>query len=152
MDVPGQLAEITSALETIARDLELYWPLHPRTRGRMNDAGIVVSPRIHPIDPLGYLDFLWMQSHASVVLTDSGGIQEESTVLRVPCLTLRDNTERPVTIECGTNRLAGTKKETILAAWRDAIEHPRSGRIPPLWDGKAGERSLEVLRRYFAGQ
>jgi UDP-N-acetylglucosamine 2-epimerase (non-hydrolysing) len=152
VDSPPQLAEITCALETIAHDLELYWPVHPRTRGRLEEAGIAVSARIHLVEPLGYLDFLWMQSHAAVVLTDSGGIQEESTVLGVPCLTLRDNTERPVTITCGTNRLAGTRRETILAAWRDTLAHPGAGTIPPLWDGRAGERCLEILRKHFAQQ
>jgi len=150
VDDPVQLAEITSALDTIASDLELYWPLHPRTRARLSDGKYAISERIHLADPLGYLDFLWMQARASVVLTDSGGVQEESTVLQVPCLTLRENTERPVTIACGTNRLAGTSRETILAAWREMLRHPLAGAIPPLWDGKAGERCLEVLRKHFA--
>jgi len=152
VDDTSQLAEIASALAVIAQDLKLYWPLHPRTRGRLTEAGIAPSPRIHTIEPLGYLDFLWMQAHAAVVLTDSGGVQEESTVLQVPCLTLRENTERPVTISCGTNRLAGTSKESILAAWRDMLEHPRPGTVPPLWDGRAGERCLDVLRAHFVEQ
>jgi UDP-N-acetylglucosamine 2-epimerase (non-hydrolysing) len=83
------------------------------------------------------------------VLTDSGGIQEETTVLGVNCLTLRDNTERPVTVELGTNRLAGTKKETILAAWKEIQRSSRTPRIPPSWDGMAGERSREVLRQFY---
>lgn len=150
VDEPAQLLEITTALETIARDLELYWPVHPRTRSRLNENVRHLSARIHLIDPLGYLDFLWMQAHASVLLTDSGGVQEESTVLQVPCLTLRENTERPVTITRGTNRLAGTSARTILTAWSELQAHPPAGEIPPLWDGKAGERCLAVLRNHFA--
>ena len=149
VDDPSQLREIASALETISRDLELYWPVHPRTRTNLEKSNVVFSPRIHLTDPLGYLDFLWMQASSTVVLTDSGGIQEETTVLRVPCLTLRENTERPVTIECGSNRLAGTTVESILRAWRETREHPKSGAIPPLWDGKAGARCHQVLRKYF---
>ena len=149
VDQPEQLAEIVSALEIISRSLELYWPVHPRTRSRLADNGIALSPAIHLLDPLGYLDFLWMQAHSTLVLTDSGGVQEETTVLGVPCLTLRENTERPITIDCGTNRLAGTSKESILAAWRETLEHPRHGSIPPLWDGKAGPRCLEALRKHF---
>ena len=115
VDDPGQLgAEIVSALETIARDLELYWPVHPRTRANLEISGLTVSPLIHLTEPMGYLDFLWMQANSAVVLTDSGGIQEETTVLGVPCLTLRQNTERPATVTYGTNRLAGTSRETIL--------------------------------------
>jgi UDP-N-acetylglucosamine 2-epimerase (non-hydrolysing) len=138
-----------AALHEISNDVELYWPVHPRTRARLEDGRQSISKKIHLIDPAGYLDFLWMQANAAVVLTDSGGIQEESTVLRVPCLTLRDNTERPVTITSGTNRLAGTRRDTILAAWREMQAHPPSGVVPPLWDGRAGERCLEVLRKHL---
>jgi UDP-N-acetylglucosamine 2-epimerase (non-hydrolysing) len=102
------------------------------------------------LEPLGYRDFLHLQAKAFVILTDSGGIQEESTVLGTPCLTLRENTERPVTIESGTNRLAGTTREGILKAWAETCEHPKNGVIPPLWDGKAGERSREAIRAFFA--
>ncbi len=107
------------ALRVISNDLPLYWPMHPRTKSRIDKNGLQIPTGIHLLDPLGYLDFLHMQAKSAVVLTDSGGIQEESTVLGVPCLTLRENTERPITIECGTNRLAGTRKESILRAWRD---------------------------------
>jgi len=98
---------------------------------------------------LGYLDFLGLLARASVVLTDSGGIQEETTVLGIPCLTLRDNTERPVTIECGTNRLAGTRKETILEAWHQTVAEPKRGALPPLWDGQAGVRCHALLRQHL---
>ncbi len=149
VDDRQQLAEITAALDTISEELELYWPVHPRTRSRLSQNGMSLPPAIHLLDPLGYLDFLWMEANSSLVLTDSGGVQEETTVLRVPCLTLRDNTERPITIDCGTNRLAGTNKNSILAAWREIREHPKPGSIPPLWDGKAGMRCLAALRKHF---
>jgi len=104
------------------------------------------------LEPLGYLDFLSLEANASLLLTDSGGIQEETTVLGVDCLTLRDNTERPVTIELGTNRLAGTERATILAAWEETKRSARKKQIPPLWDGRAGERSREVLREFYASR
>ncbi|MBV9084707.1 MAG: UDP-N-acetylglucosamine 2-epimerase (non-hydrolyzing) [Acidobacteriaceae bacterium] len=150
VDDAGHLAEIVSALTAIAEDLPLYWPMHPRTRSRIDASGIHVSDRIHIIEPLGYLDFLCLESKASLILTDSGGIQEESTVLGVPCLTLRDNTERPITIECGTNRLAGTRADTILRAWRETRTSPKRGVIPPLWDGHAGERCLTAIKHFLA--
>ena len=99
-------------------------------------------------DPLGYLDFLNLMSDSKVVITDSGGVQEETTVLGVPCLTVRENTERPVTISCGTNRLVGTDPDAILRAAREALHGPRpETRLPELWDGKAAQRIVEVLKR-----
>lgn len=150
VDDPAQLAEIVSALTEIARDLHLYWPMHPRTRARIENAGMPLPPEIAVLDPLGYFDFLCLQASAAVILTDSGGVQEESTVLGVPCLTLRNNTERPVTIECGTNRLAGTSRESILAAWAESRSAPKTGATPPLWDGKAGVRSLAAIKDFLA--
>jgi UDP-N-acetylglucosamine 2-epimerase (non-hydrolysing) len=150
VDDDRQLAEIVGALGEICLEVPLLWPVHPRTRARMDSGGAHLPPRIRLLEPLGYLDFLHLQAHSVVVLTDSGGIQEETTVLGVPCLTLRENTERPVTIESGTNRLAGTRRPTILAAWRQTLADPKRGRIPPLWDGKAGERCAGVLKRHFA--
>ena len=98
------------------------------------------------LDPLGYLDFLKLLSHARVVLTDSGGIQEETTILGVPCLTLRENTERPVTVELGTNRLVGTDPEALFCAYREAVSGGAPGAgMPPLWDGCAAERIVEIL-------
>jgi UDP-N-acetylglucosamine 2-epimerase (non-hydrolysing) len=151
VDDQRQLNEILGALEEISEALPLYWPVHPRTRARLQSGGAPLSGQIHLIEPLGYLDFLCLEAKSSVVLTDSGGIQEETTVLGIPCLTLRDNTERPVTIELGTNRLAGTRKKTIMDAWHESIANPKRGRIPPLWDGQAGERCHDALRRFFFG-
>jgi UDP-N-acetylglucosamine 2-epimerase (non-hydrolysing) len=150
VDDPAQLAEIIETLSTIASEVPLYFPVHPRTRSRLKDHTIDVPARIQLIDPLGYLDFLRLMSDSSVVLTDSGGIQEETTALGIPCLTLRDNTERPVTIDEGTNILAGTCKNSILAAWAEMKRTPKTGRIPKYWDGNAAARCLEVLRAYFS--
>ena len=147
VDHQSNLSEIVSALAVISEEVPLYWPIHPRTRSRIPRDGLIAAG-IHLLEPLGYLDFLHLQAKCAIVLTDSGGIQEESTVLGIPCLTLRENTERPITIECGTNRLAGTRKETILQAWREARSEPKMGRIPPLWDGQAGVRCHAAIREY----
>jgi UDP-N-acetylglucosamine 2-epimerase (non-hydrolysing) len=149
VDEAGQLAEIVSALSVISRDVPLCWPMHPRTRTRMESNNIHLPERIHVLGPLGYYDFLCMQANASVILTDSGGIQEESTVLGVPCLTVRENTERPVTITHGTNRLAGVSKGSILSAWNEMRQNPKAGATPPLWDGKAGERCLATVKAFL---
>lgn len=149
VDNEAQLREILGALSVIAKDVPLVWPMHPRTKARIERSGMSLSEGIRILEPLGYLDFLSLQARSTVVLTDSGGIQEETTVLRVPCLTLRENTERPVTVERGTNRLAGTGRESILAAWQDAQAHPKKGELPPLWDGQAGIRCVAALRKFF---
>jgi UDP-N-acetylglucosamine 2-epimerase (non-hydrolysing) len=144
VDDAAQLQQLLDALQTIARDIPLYFPAHPRTLARMN--GQARSPHLHILQPLSYIDFVCLMSHSAVVFTDSGGVQEETTALQIPCLTLRNNTERPVTIAEGTNRLAGTTKESILTAWRDLNARPQSGRIPDLWDGKAAERCVQAIR------
>jgi len=146
------LTEILGGLGVIAETLPLLWPVHPRTRARLNSGEVLLPKAIRLLEPLGYLDFLSLEANASLLLTDSGGIQEETTVLGVDCLTLRDNTERPVTIELGTNRLAGTERATILAAWEETKRSARKKQIPPLWDGRAGERSREVLREFYASR
>jgi UDP-N-acetylglucosamine 2-epimerase (non-hydrolysing) len=152
VDDPAHLSELVETLSLIAAELPLFLPVHPRTRTRMEEQRIALHPAVHLIDPLGYLDFLWLMSNSSVVLTDSGGIQEETTALGIPCLTLRDNTERPATIDEGTNILAGTRKSTILDAWNQMRRNPKAGRIPKYWDGSAASRSVEVLRAYFSAK
>src|SRR5579883_286019 len=147
VDDERQLGEIVDALGTIARHVPLLWPVHPRTRARL--ASITVPDRIRLLDPVGYVEFLALQAASFVVLTDSGGIQEETTVLGVPCLTLRENTERPVTLTRGTNRLAGTSKTSILAAWSEMLANPKESTMPPLWDGQARIRCREALRSFF---
>jgi UDP-N-acetylglucosamine 2-epimerase (non-hydrolysing) len=136
--------QIIGTLRTAAKKLPLIFPVHPRTRQtleglNLDTEGILLT------DPLGYLDFLSLMAGSTVVLTDSGGIQEETTVLGVPCLTLRENTERPITIDQGTNRLVGLKRVDILDALADVLEHGVEPRHPDLWDGKAGQRIAQVL-------
>ena len=150
VDQAGSLAGLMSALADISRSLPVVFPVHPRTAQALSaqsrDREGAVSGRILTIPPQGYLDFLHLMSRARLVLTDSGGIQEETTILQVPCLTLRENTERPVTIEQGTNRLVGTNPEKIVEAARVVLDSPPpSGRVPELWDGKASQRILDVL-------
>ena len=152
VDDPGALHEILAALSMIAESLLLLWPVHPRTSVRLKSSGVVLPPGIRLLEPLGYLDFLSLEAQSALVLTDSGGIQEETTVLGVDCLTLRDNTERPVTVELGTNCLAGTRQTSIFAAWEQLRHSARRKQIPPLWDGQAGVRSREVLRQFYAGR
>lgn len=143
VDDDTTLAAIIAILEEIADDTSLVFPAHPRTRARLDR--LVSSPRLSIVDPAGYLDFVNLQANASVVLTDSGGVQEETTMLGVPCLTLRENTERPVTVSEGTNRVVGTDRELILANVADATSGRFASRRPGLWDGKASERIVDVF-------
>ncbi|HEY0098769.1 MAG TPA: UDP-N-acetylglucosamine 2-epimerase (non-hydrolyzing), partial [Pyrinomonadaceae bacterium] len=149
VDERAPLERILAALEEIGERLPLIFPAHPRTRRRLEEFGLMErvearAPRLRLVEPLGYLDFLRLYSAAALVLTDSGGIQEETTALNIPCLTLRENTERPITITHGTNRLVGTDTARITAAAFDALDHPRA-ECPPLWDGQAADRILNAL-------
>lgn len=147
VDDPATLREIIEALNEIGRELPLLFPVHPRTRKRIADEAIPVeNTGLMVVEPLGYLDFLALQSQAALVITDSGGIQEETTFLGVPCLTVRENTERPVTMTLGTNRLVGQDMELLRREASRALGNDRHpGQIPPLWDGKAGERIATVI-------
>ncbi len=146
VDDPDALLGIVSTLTDIARRLPLVFPVHPRTRERLNGAGLIDSPAIRLIDPLGYLEFISLVSAARIVITDSGGVQEESTFLHVPCLTLRDNTERPVTISHGTNRLIGSRPVDLARTTFETLaRHDPPKPAPPLWDGHASDRIAEVL-------
>jgi UDP-N-acetylglucosamine 2-epimerase (non-hydrolysing) len=148
-----KLGELLGAVETLAAEMPIIFPVHPRTQERLSQAGIARHPQIKLIPPLGYLDFLCLLSNATLVLTDSGGIQEETTALGVPCLTLRENTERPVTISEGTNILVGTDPDKIVAAAQEILAgQGKVGRIPPLWDGKAAERIVEILLQSVPGR
>ena len=142
---------VLTALEGIAADLPVVFPIHPRSRKNLGSLGLEARVRrvdnLRVIDPLGYVDFVRLMTDAAVVLTDSGGIQEETTILRVPCLTLRDNTERPITVAQGTNRLTGSRADAILAAYRMVRDHPpqAAAKTPELWDGRAAERIVARL-------
>ena len=143
---------IRDSLETITQTLPVIFPVHPRTRKTIAQLGlndrVAAMKNLRLIEPLGYLDFLSLYSNARLVLTDSGGIQEETTVLGIPCLTLRENTERPITVELGTNVVVGTDTSRILAAATAALNGSFNNKIarqPPLWDGHTSERILDVL-------
>lgn len=150
VDDPARLSGMLEVLAALAAELPVVFPVHPRTRERMTAMGFE-HPGVMATGPLGYLDFLQLLNEARLVLTDSGGIQEETTILGVPCLTLRENTERPATIEEGTNRLVGTAPGGILAAAMAALRSgARNGRVPALWDGRAAARIFDVLEGIFA--
>ena len=147
MDV---LARILDALEVIQRDMPILFPIHPRTRNNLSRSRLMdrveAMRGLYLIEPAGYLDFLKLVSSARVVLTDSGGVQEETTALSIPCLTLRDSTERPVTVEVGSNQLVGTDPDAIIAGYMRASNGLSTrGRVPPLWDGKAAERIVGIM-------
>lgn len=149
VDAPETFGRIVDALEQIQADRPVVFPVHPRTRANMARSAVGQRleslPGVRIIEPLGYLDFLKLMSHAACVLTDSGGIQEETTILGVPCLTVRENTERPVTIEQGTNQLVGSDPGRILAGYRHAIGRAAQPGQPDLWDGRAAERIVQKL-------
>jgi UDP-N-acetylglucosamine 2-epimerase (non-hydrolysing) len=145
VDDPERLSALTSMLEQLAGYLPVVFPVHPRTKQKLEKTGVDLEG-LQLISPLGYLDFVKLMGQARLVLTDSGGIQEETTILQTPCLTLRDNTERPVTIDQGTNRLAGTDPPAILDMALDILYRPPGlGQIPELWDGKASARIADIL-------
>jgi UDP-N-acetylglucosamine 2-epimerase (non-hydrolysing) len=150
VDDPAIFSRLLDALEVIQRDMPIVFPVHPRTRKNLETSAlgsrVAGMANIRCIDPVGYLDFLKLTANARIVLTDSGGIQEETTILKIPCLTLRENTERPITAEVGSNRIVGTDPAAIIAAYREAVSgRSRQPGIPPLWDGKAAERIVAIL-------
>ena len=148
VDSTDKLNELLGAIDSIAAEVPVIFPVHPRTRQRLAQAGVSHHPGLKFVEPVGYLDFLCLLSRATLVLTDSGGIQEETTALGIPCLTLRQNTERPVTITQGTNLLVGTDPVNIVSAARKSLAgESKAGRIPPLWDGHSAERIVDTLRR-----
>ncbi|HJP94858.1 MAG TPA: UDP-N-acetylglucosamine 2-epimerase (non-hydrolyzing) [Pyrinomonadaceae bacterium] len=157
VDLRDSFERILAALEVIAQKVPILFPVHPRTRKTIAELGLsnrVESIKeLRTIDPLGYLDFLNLSSSARLVLTDSGGIQEETTALGIPCLTLRENTERPITVEIGTNVIVGTDTARIIAEATAALNGSakRATRQPPLWDGRTSERILNALEESELG-
>ena len=149
VDDPSAPRPIIDALAVIAAELPVVFPVHPRTRDRLRDSGLTMPAGVVLTEPLGYIDFLSLTSHARIILTDSGGLQEESTALGIPCLTLRDNTERPATVSHGTNQVVGTRTDAILAGFHAAMSGRVEHRRPPLWDGRTAGRIAGVLRQFL---
>jgi UDP-N-acetylglucosamine 2-epimerase (non-hydrolysing) len=147
VDASAELGVILDALNKISANLNILFPVHPRTRQMMSDmTSMGISPKLHLIDPIGYLEFLALQRNSGFVITDSGGIQEETTYLGIPCITLRDNTERPITVSMGTNVLAGRNvKRLTEEVDKIMCGKAKPGAIPPMWDGKAGERIADYV-------
>jgi UDP-N-acetylglucosamine 2-epimerase (non-hydrolysing) len=163
VDSPERAAELVAALHEVAAELDVIIPLHPRGRATLTSAGLLDAspggatprtprePRIHVVEPLGYIEFMSLVRGAAAIVTDSGGVQEETTLLRVPCLTLRPNTERPITITSGSNRLV-TREELAAAVLKASDDGPYSGELPPLWDGQAGPRIARIVTAWLAAR
>ncbi len=147
VDASTKLLEIINTLEELSQDIIMIFPLHPRTHHQLKQMGLNTDkPNLRVIEPLGYLDFLALQKNAKLVITDSGGIQEETTYLKVPCLTVRENTERPVTVTIGSNILVGQDMERLQKeAYAVLHGNKKLGSIPPLWDGHAAARIADII-------
>ena len=146
VDSRETLLGIVDALNKISNEIPILFPIHPRTKKMFYTFGIKLNKRVTLLEPLGFKESLFLWKDAVMVMTDSGGLQEETTALGVPCLTLRENTERPITVEIGTNTLAGNKKGDILHCFWQIMKNGKPGSaIPPKWDGKAAERIVDVL-------
>lgn len=149
VDQRHALREIMNGLAEIQKEIKVVFPTHPRTAKNLISSGLMQRPKDLPnlliVEPLGYLDFLKLMSESKLVITDSGGIQEETTILGIPCLTVRENTERPITITAGTNMLVGTDTKRILNGYRESLNKVRSNTRPKFWDGGASERIVQIL-------
>ncbi len=154
VDDPVVLERLLRTLVQVSESTPLVFPIHPRTQSCLQAAGLdnlLADSEIHAVPPLGYLEMLGLMKSARVVLTDSGGIQEETTALGIPCITLRENTERPITVSQGTNTVVGTSAEAILRCYEDVLATGgKGGNIPQLWDGNAAERTVRVINQWAA--
>jgi UDP-N-acetylglucosamine 2-epimerase (non-hydrolysing) len=146
VDSKETFESIISALNEISERMTLFFPVHPRTKERIREFGIQLAPSVIELPPLSFKEALYLWKDAVLVMTDSGGLQEETTALKIPCLTLRNNTERPITVSLGSNKLVGNEKENILAAFNSIIsEDKKEYRIPPMWDGDASGRIWDII-------
>jgi len=147
VDESFHLQNIIKTIEKLSEDITIVFPIHPRTKQHFEKKALnITKPNIRIIEPLGYLDFLSLQKHAKLLITDSGGIQEETTYMGVPCLTVRENTERPITVTLGTNILVGQDMDKLRQATTRILNNDfKAGKIPPLWDGKASERIVKII-------
>lgn len=151
VDEPSVFLPLIDVLDELSSELSMIFPVHPRTRQRWSDRLERCGPGLQIVEPLGYLEFLALQKHATIVITDSGGIQEETTYLGAPCLTLRKNTERPITVSMGTNALIGHDWDLLKSKFHCVLAETTSRKQPPpLWDGNAAARIAEILSRQFA--
>jgi UDP-N-acetylglucosamine 2-epimerase (non-hydrolysing) len=150
VDDADTFERLVGALICIAAEIPIVFPVHPRTQKRLaaspSAARLIETGRLRLLDPLGYLEFIGLMDGARIILTDSGGVQEETTVLGIPCLTLRENTERPITVTHGTNRIVGTDPASIVAGWEQIKSGTVTPRTPPMWDGSTAQRIVEVIR------
>jgi UDP-N-acetylglucosamine 2-epimerase (non-hydrolysing) len=156
VDDPDALANVLAILREVAERLPVIWPIHPRTKAKIDEFGFAArirSPRVVCLPPQGYLEMIGLMRDALVVLTDSGGIQEETTALGVPCLTMRPNTERPITVEQGTNIVVGSDRHRVLAAVDEILNGGgKHGRVPELWDGKAAARIADHMAAWLTAR
>jgi UDP-N-acetylglucosamine 2-epimerase (non-hydrolysing) len=152
VDEPGLLANIMNTLAEISGEIPVLFPVHPRTRNRIAGCGLPIGDCVHLLEPLGYLDFMALQRHATLVITDSGGVQEETTFLGVPCLTIRENTERPITVTEGTNLLVGQDMRRLSTEVSQILaRNGKKGEVPPLWDGCAAQRIADIIEAWAEG-
>ena len=149
VDFPDRLAQALEGVAAVGRELPVLFPVHPRTVSKMQSTGHSLPDGVMPLDPMGYLDFLALMDGAALVLTDSGGMQEETSVLGVPCLTMRSTTERPITVELGTNHVVGIDPAEIAKWAAEALNRERSPAEIPLWDGDAAVRIAGVMTSWF---
>lgn len=150
VDRPEKLIGIAGILNTIAKEHRIIFPVHPRTKQRLDQFQVPLSSNIVQLPPLSFREALYLWKDATMIMTDSGGLQEETTSLGIPCITLRENTERPITIEMGTNMLGGTTKESIWEAYKLSLLKPKVNSAPPKWDGRASERIWETLLKIYS--
>jgi UDP-N-acetylglucosamine 2-epimerase (non-hydrolysing) len=153
VDDPDQLGPLIEVLGDLSSSMPVVFPAHPRTTARLEATGVAIPKGLRLLEPMDYAQFIALEAEARLVVTDSGGVQEETSVLGVPCLTYRDSTERPVTVELGTNRLVGLDPEALNEAISETLAHPPAEGAPqiPLWDGKAGPRAAEALLEFLRG-
>ena len=151
VDSKERLVMLLDVLSKISKNIDVVFPVHPRTRKNMQEWNLTAADRVHLIEPVGYVDFLSLMKQSKFALTDSGGIQEETTALGVPCITARTTTERPITTEIGSNILVDPEAEPILKAVADVLSgNVRKSRVPDLWDGNAGERIADIIQRHYS--
>ncbi len=152
VDDPARLLAVMGALDDVARRVPVLFLAHPRTRARLTETALPLPPFLRLLEPMSYTDFVALEAGARIVITDSGGVQEETSALGVPCLTYRTTTDRPITVQLGTNRVVGVDPRALLHSALDELDRPfPAGRAPiPLWDGRAGQRAARAVAAFLA--